>query len=163
VKIKLASALAGCALTVLVLAGCSTAEDSSTADSPAATSDPAAAAEIATADSDLGEIIVDGEGMTAYVFDKDVADSGESTCVGECLAAWPPIMSASDEPVIDGVTGTIETISIDGGKQITINGLPIYTFAKDTAPGDTNGQGVNDVWWVISPDGEKISESATGQ
>lgn len=148
------SALAGCALTALALAGCATPESSPTPDSSAPSSAPA---DIATADSDLGEIIVDGDGMTAYVFDKDVANSGESACTGECVALWSAIMSASDEPTVDGVTATVDTIAVDGSQQITINGLPIYTFANDETPGETNGQGVKDVWWVLSPEGEKIS------
>ena len=53
---------------------------------------------------------------------------------------------------------TVATITgVVGGKQITINGLPIYTFSKDTKPGDTNGQGVLNIWHVLSPAGEKIT------
>lgn len=115
-----------------------------------------AASTLATADSDLGEIVVDGEGMTVYYFTKDVPDSGESACTGDCLAAWPPVL-AEDEPELDGVTAEVGLIDTpDGQQQVTLNGMPIYYWAQDKAPGDTTGQGVNDVWYVVAPDGEMI-------
>lgn len=111
---------------------------------------------LATADSDLGQIVVDGEGMTVYYFTKDVADSGESACTGDCLAAWPPVL-AEEEPELDGVTAEVGLIDTpDGQQQVTLNGMPIYYWAQDKAPGDTTGQGVNDVWYVVAPDGEMI-------
>ena len=150
------------------LAGCSSSTDDSgdsTADTPAAAaSTPAAAddsgnaaADLSTATSSLGTIVVDGKGMTAYYFTKDVKDSGVSACAGDCATAWPAIEATSDTPTVEGVTGTVGTIpTADGAKQITIDGMPIYTFAKDAAAGDVNGQGVNGVWWVIAPDGTMI-------
>ena len=115
------------------------------------------AADLSTADSSLGTIVVDGKGMTAYYFTKDTKDSGTSACSGDCATAWPAIETTSDTPTDDGVTGTVGTIpAADGGKQITIDGMPIYTFAKDTAPGDVNGQDANGVWYVIAPDGTMI-------
>jgi len=166
--------LAGAALVVLALAGCSTSSGTSEAE-PAATESeastptptpsesetPAASsAELTTADSPLGEIIVDADGMTAYYFDKDVPNSGSSSCSGECAVAWPSITAAAATPVVDeGITATVGTITgVAGETQITVNGLPIYLFQKDTAPGDVNGQGVGGVWWVIAPDGAKITE-----
>lgn len=114
-------------------------------------------ADLSTADSSLGTIVVDGKGMTAYYFTKDTKDSGVSACSGDCATAWPAIETTSDTPTVDGVTGTVGTIpAADGGKQITIDGMPIYTFAKDMAPGDVNGQDANGVWYVIAPDGTMI-------
>lgn len=113
--------------------------------------------DLATAETELGTIVVDGDGMTAYYFSKDVKDSGTSACAGDCLTAWPPITTESDTPTVEGVTGEVGTITAtDGSTQITIDGRPVYTFAQDTAPGDVNGQGVNEVWWVIAPDGTEI-------
>ena len=152
-------------ITAVLAAGALTACSSSSDDSPAASAPadgaaPATAsapADLATADSSLGTIVVDGTGMTAYYFTKDTKDSGVSACSGDCATAWPAIESASDTPTVDGVTGTVGVIpAADGGHQITINGLPIYTFAKDAAAGDVNGQGVGGVWWVIAPDGTQI-------
>jgi predicted lipoprotein with Yx(FWY)xxD motif len=68
------------------------------------------------------------------------------------------VTSDSDSPEVDAsVTGEIGTITgVDGATQLTLNGWPLYYFAGDSAPGDTNGQGVNGVWWVLTPAGEKI-------
>jgi predicted lipoprotein with Yx(FWY)xxD motif len=133
------------------------ADDSTTSEeSPA---QEMAAADLATAETSLGTIVVDGDGMTAYYFLKDVKDSGTSACSGDCLTAWPPITTESDTPTVEGVTGEVGTITgTDGSTQITIDGRPIYTFAQDTAPGDVKGQGANDVWYVIAPDGSEIDD-----
>ncbi len=114
-------------------------------------------ADLMVADSSLGEIVVDAEGMTVYFFDNDTPGSGESSCAGQCLQNWPPVAPAADTPTAEGVTGELGTITAtDGSTQITLNGLPLYYFAGDQAPGDVNGQGLQDVWWVVSPTGEAI-------
>jgi predicted lipoprotein with Yx(FWY)xxD motif len=114
-------------------------------------------AALTTADSDLGEIVVDGEGMTVYMFDSDTQGSGTSTCEGQCATNWPAVTTDSDEPVVEGVTGEVGTITgVDGSTQVTLNGWPLYYYAGDAAAGDTTGQGVGDVWWVLTPAGEKI-------
>lgn len=121
-----------------------------TAAPPAGESDPA----IAVADSEFGEILIDSEGNTLYLFTPD--DSGPSVCNGDCAAAWPPLLG----PVAAGAgidAALVGTASRDDGSiQATYNSWPLYYFARDATPGDTNGQGVNDVWYVIAPDGEAI-------
>jgi len=105
----------------------------------------------------LGEVVVDAEGMVVYYFTNDEANSGVSACEGGCLEAWPPVLTDSETPEAEGVTGELGTIETpDGELQVTINGMPIYYFAEDEAPGDTNGQGVNEVWYVVAPDGTMI-------
>ncbi|GAB3550052.1 hypothetical protein GCM10027404_16570 [Arthrobacter tumbae] len=112
---------------------------------------------LGVAESELGEIVVDAEGMVVYYFTNDEPDSGVSACEGGCLEAWPPVLSDSETPEVEGVTGEVGTIETpDGDLQITINGMPIYYFAEDEAPGDTNGQGANEVWYVVAPDGTMI-------
>jgi len=107
-----------------------------------------------TAQSGLGTILVDGDGMTLYLFTND--SPGVSTCEGACLAAWPPLLgrpqagAGADDSLLGSLTRT------DGTPQVTYNGWPLYYWAQDAAPGDTNGQGVNDVWWVVSPEGDPI-------
>ena len=113
---------------------------------------------LTTAESDLGTIVVDDQGMTVYVFDQDTQGSGESSCSGVCLSNWPPV-TAGEAPALDGVTGDVDTITgTDGSTQVTLDGWPLYYFAGDSAAGDTSGQGVDDVWWVVGADGEKITE-----
>lgn len=76
-----------------------------------------------TASTSLGTIVVADTGMTVYQFTKDVKDSGTSACTGGCLKAWPPVLTASDTPSLQGVTGKVGTITANGGKQVTLNGL----------------------------------------
>ena len=110
-----------------------------------------------TAENALGTIVTNAEGMTLYMFDRDVKDSGESNCNGNCATIWPPATTTSDTPAVEGVTGTVGTITrADGSKQITLNGYPLYTFNQDAAAGETKGQGVNNIWWAISPEGNPI-------
>lgn len=119
------------------------------------------AADLTVADSSLGEIVVDAEGMTVYMFDNDTQGSGTSTCEGQCLVNWPPVPPAGDEPVASGVEGELGTITAtDGSTQITLNGWPLYYFKGDSAPGDVNGQAVQDIWWVLDPSGEVIRDTA---
>jgi predicted lipoprotein with Yx(FWY)xxD motif len=162
-KSKFILALAGSALAVVALAGCSSTAGTPTtaasaSPSMSASKAPAASPDAATATGKLGQIIVDGKGMTAYVWDKDTANSGVSACTGPCATLWPAITATSATPTVTGITGTVAEITgVNGGKQITINGLPIYTFTKDAKPGDTNGQDVLNIWHVLSPAGEKIT------
>ncbi|QUB99067.1 hypothetical protein [Cellulosimicrobium cellulans] len=118
---------------------------------------------LGTADSSLGTVVVDGQGMTVYYYDKDTKGSGTSACEGECAAAWPAVHAASADPEVDGVTGEVGTITgVDGELQVTVDGRPVYTYAADTGPGDVTGQGVNGVWHVVAPDGTEIMDAAPG-
>ena len=162
-KLRIITGLAVAALAV-ALAGCSSpaAEEPTDAGTSTETEAPDTGsveteAALTTADSSLGEIVVDGEGLTVYMYDSDTQGGDASSCEGECAANWPAVTTDSDDPAVEGVTGEIGTITgVDGGTQVTLNGWPLYYFAGDAAAGDTNGQGVNGVWWVLTPAGEKI-------
>ncbi|WP_166843831.1 hypothetical protein [Isoptericola sp. BMS4] len=118
-------------------------------------------ATLATADSDLGEIVVDGEGMTVYYFSNDEPGSGESACTDDCLAAWPPVHADGEDPQVDGVTAEVGTITgNDGELQVTLDGRPLYLYAQDARPGDVTGQGVDDVWWVVAHDGAEVTKAS---
>ena len=150
---RLTLAMAGVSLAVLTLTGCGGSD--SAGDVPAKGSD------LGASKSSLGTIVVDGKGMTAYVFDKDTAGSGKSACTGTCADMWPAVTTTADTPKVDGVTGEIGTITgTDGAKQVTLEGMPLYTYSDDSEVGDTNGQGVEDIWWVVSPAGDKIEKTA---
>ncbi|MPV38081.1 COG4315 family predicted lipoprotein [Georgenia subflava] len=114
----------------------------------------AGAATLELAETDLGQILVDGEGMTLYLFTND--SPGTSVCEGDCLVAWPPLEGevGAGEGVDQALVGTIERS--DGSIQASYNDWPLYYWQNDTAPGDTTGQGVNEVWYVIGADGEAI-------
>jgi predicted lipoprotein with Yx(FWY)xxD motif len=113
---------------------------------------------LATATTSLGKIVVNGSMMTVYVYDKDKANSGKSACVGPCLGFWPPVFVTGATPKVTGVTGKVGTIDVSGKKQVTINGLPLYTFSGDHKTGDVTGQGFKGIWWVVSPSGAKIAK-----
>jgi len=108
---------------------------------------------------EYGDVLVDGEGMTLYLFTKD--SPGTSVCTGDCASAWPPLIGANPEAG-EGVTADLGTIEReDGSTQVTANGWPLYYYQADSAPGDATGQGVGDVWYVLSPAGEGIGRSTT--
>ncbi|MFC4140458.1 MULTISPECIES: hypothetical protein [unclassified Microbacterium] len=112
---------------------------------------------LGVASTSLGDVVVTGDGMTAYMYDKDTQGADTSACTGECLAKWPPILSDGATPKVDGVTGEVGTIDTPDGKhQVTLDGWPLYTFAGDSAAGDVNGQGVGGIWWVLKADGTLI-------
>jgi predicted lipoprotein with Yx(FWY)xxD motif len=147
---------------VLVLGGCGSDGGDAGTDAGSPPDDgsaaPAGDALLATADTDLGTVVVDAEGLTVYVFDKDTPGSGESACSDQCLENWPPVVADSEEPAVDGVTGEIGTITRDDGTmQVTLEGAPLYYWQGDSGPGDTTGQGVQGVWWVVTPDGAKVT------
>lgn len=115
-----------------------------------------------TASTPLGDVVTDGNGMTLYIFTKDSKGTTKSACSGPCLAAWPVALMGSSAPKATGITGTVGSIAAPGGgKQVTLNGRPLYYFAKDQAAGDALGQGVLNVWWVLGTTGEPITGSGS--
>ncbi len=107
-----------------------------------------------TTQTELGTFLVDEEGRTLYMFTKD--SPGTSVCEGDCLAAWPVLEGevAAGEGVDESLIGTIERS--DGSIQASYADWPLYYFAQDQAAGDVTGQGVGEVWYVLSPEGEII-------
>jgi len=93
-------------------------------------------------------VLTDSNGMTLYVFDKDVAGSGKSVCNGPCAANWPPLMASAS----DKASGDYTVITRDDGKaQWAYKGKPLYFWVKDQKPGDKTGDGVNNVWHAAKP------------
>jgi predicted lipoprotein with Yx(FWY)xxD motif len=112
-----------------------------------------------TTTKELGKILVDGDGRTLYMFKKDTKDT--TNCYDKCEVAWPPLLTLDKAATGDGVDAALlgATQRKDGTMQVTYNGLPLYYFLKDAAPGDTAGQGVGDVWYVVTPDGKPVDKS----
>ena len=115
----------------------------------------AATVEVTEGDA-LGEFLVDADGMTLYLFTND--SEGTSNCYDGCAASWPPLLTEGEPEAGDGVDAALlgTTERTDGTTQVTYNGLPLYFFASDQSAGDTSGQGVGDVWYVVSPEGEAV-------
>jgi predicted lipoprotein with Yx(FWY)xxD motif len=157
---------AASAASALALAGCG-GGSGSTGSSSAPAAAPSSASSAASSSSEEVEtlktatvaghtVVVDGEGKAVYVYTRDNAGATTSACTGGCASLWPAVTSAG-APTLQGVTGKIGSITGVGGKQqITVNGMPIYYYAKDTGPGQFNGQGVANVWYVIGADGTMI-------
>lgn len=113
----------------------------------------------------LGQVLVDGQGLTLYLFEPD-KQSGSSTCYGKCAEAWPPLLlpvgvtsPLAGAGVKESLLGT--THRTDGTVQVTYNKWPLYAWVIDSAPGDATGQGINNLgglWYVLSPDGAPITE-----
>ncbi len=151
---------------VALLAGCGSSSSTPYAKSPvtsatttAATtaSTPAkAAASVKLADNPLGKVLVDSEGRTLYLFTKDTSTA--SNCSAACGSTWPPLITSGTPALGAGLDaalfGTI--VRTDGTNQVTFNGHPIYYYAKDANPGDTTGQKVGGVWFVIDAHGTPI-------
>jgi predicted lipoprotein with Yx(FWY)xxD motif len=145
----------------------SVATDTATVDETATVSVPVTGdATVNVSEStDFGPILVDGNGMSLYLFMADTQDSGTSTCGDDdgCATEWPPLVTDGDPVAGEGVDSTLlGTITRDDGSiQVTYNGWPLYLFAEDTAPGDTNGQGIDEfggLWFLVSPEGEAIQQ-----
>ena len=121
---------------------------------PASPETDAAALALMMADSSLGSILVDGNGMTLYMFTKDSANT--SACEGQCLVNWPPLLgeptmgAGVDDSKLGSFTRT------DGQVQATYNGWPLYYWKNDANPGDVTGQNVQEVWFVLNRDGDPV-------
>lgn len=102
---------------------------------------------------------VNAAGFTVYVFDLDLTDPGHSTCNASngCSQNWPHVAPPSGEPL----TGQFSTIArSDGSTQLTFAGRPLYTFAGDGAPGETNGDELDEfggIWHIARPQGTQPS------
>ena len=109
--------------------------------------------------ADVSEpFLVDDEGRSLYLFTNDTQNSGASTCTGDCLAAWPAVVVTGAPAAGTGVDAAmLGTITRDDGTiQATYNGWPLYYYVDDTAAGDILGQGMNDVWFLVSATGNAI-------
>ncbi|AMV70472.1 hypothetical protein JCM30471_24670 [Desulfuromonas carbonis] len=98
----------------------------------------------------IGHYLTDAEGKTLYWFKKDMP--GMSACSGGCVGNWPifyreSVMAPAEAAAADFATITRE----DGQQQTTFRGYPLYCFAGDSAAGETNGQGLKEVWFVVDP------------
>ena len=152
-------AMATVATVALMTAGCSSSKtsdtsSSSTSGAPSETT-ATAGSTVQVATTSLGQILVDADGRTLYLYEHDTGTT--STCLDSCAQAWPAALVTGTPHAGSGVTATVSTTTRpDGTEQLVVGGHPLYRFSGDAAAGDTNGQGVGSVWYVVSPDGAKV-------
>lgn len=153
-------------LALGLLAGCGSSNDNSSASTTATNSQSTSESGpemVKTADAAMGTILVDGEGKTLYLFERDT--SPRSTCSGACAQNWPPVTTDGAPKAGDGATASMLGTSRrdDGSTQVTYGGHPLYYFAGDSSAGDTSGQGVDAFgaeWYVVGPTGDKVEGHA---
>jgi len=145
---------------LLTLAGCG----ASAANQPAASgaTNSSKGHGLAVASTSLGKVLVEN-GRTLYTLSAD--STNHSTCSSSCLTFWPAVSSRKPAHA-RGVTGMIGTTSVrTGGTTLTVDGRPLYTFVKDSAPGDVKGEGLKEfggVWHAVSPTGRPVRAASTG-
>ena len=157
-------------LAAAVGCGNSSNDSSSTAaEAPATTAAATTASltgEVKLADSGLGQILVGGDGHTLYLFEQDTSGDA-STCTGDCAAAWPPLTTKGQPKAGSGVDAAKLTTfkRDDGTTQVAYNGHPLYHYAEDEAPGDTNGNDSDEFgaqWYAMTAAGESVGDDEGG-
>jgi predicted lipoprotein with Yx(FWY)xxD motif len=151
-KVTLPAALAGVAA---IAAGCGGGYTAASGSAARATSAPT----VRAVQSKLGTILVNGEGRTLYLFEKDKGPA--STCSGACASIWPPLTSGGKAVAGSGLSAAKLGVTqrSDGKPEVTYAGHPLYTYAGDAKSGDTRGQGLDQFgaeWYVLTPRGNKI-------
>jgi predicted lipoprotein with Yx(FWY)xxD motif len=146
-------------LVPFALAACGTAASGNGGGT--APSSPSAPATISVHGSSLGQILVDANGKTLYLFEADTGT--QSTCSGACAQAWPPLTTNGSPKAAGSATQSLlgTTTRSDGTTQVTYKGHPLYYFINDTKPGDATGEGSTAFgagWDVLSPAGDKIEK-----
>jgi predicted lipoprotein with Yx(FWY)xxD motif len=128
---------------------------------PAGTPEPPATTSIALRNSAFGPILVDGSGRTLYLFEADPKDM--STCNGDCVSVWPPLIAHGTPQAAAGIDQSLLTTTTrkDGSLEVVYNGHPLYYFVSDRQPGDTTGEALSSFgaeWYVLSAAGSKIDK-----
>ena len=162
---RLTVALAAAGLFAAACGGSSSGNNAKVASnnqpSSAATS-AGAKVSITTHKGPAGTYLTDSQGKSLYMFALD--SGGQSMCSGSCATHWPPLSGASAQT--NGAANAAQAATIqrgDGTTQITYAGHPLYYYAGDASPGDTNGQGLNQdggQWWLVAPSGKPLSAAA---
>lgn len=161
------------ALLALAACGDEPAVETESADMAAAEQagdEQTAGAMIAIAEAEgVGSYLVDGEGRALYILEGGESGEGGETvrsdCTGECAVEWPPLTTTADPQAGEGIDAELlsSVVRQDSTRQVTYDGMPLYYYHDDTAPGDIKGQDVHDAWgswYLISPEGDSIEEEA---
>jgi predicted lipoprotein with Yx(FWY)xxD motif len=165
-SINLLAGAAALPLIALVAAGCGggsgggSASASASASGPPKTPSGQAATVGAASAAGLGTILVDSQGRTLYLFQKD--SGTKSACSGACATNWPPLRDTGKPTAGTGLNASLlgTTPRSDGNAQVTYNGHPLYTFVMDQKAGDAKGQGVTAFggsWFTLNSAGNQVT------
>ena len=146
--------------TLLLLAVAALASIAIATTSASAAPSAASSATVTVRKTKLGRILVDAQGRTLYLFQKD--KSGKSACAGACAKAWPPLMTSGKPRVAGGANAKmLGTTHRASGTQVTYDGHPLYLYIGDKKAGQTNGQGSTAFgapWFVMGTNGAQITK-----
>jgi predicted lipoprotein with Yx(FWY)xxD motif len=159
---SLASAMAVLVALAVAACGSSGGSNANGSTAPPKTANGQSAT-VGVANEKLGKILVDSQGRTLYLFQRD--SGTKSTCTGACAIEWPPLRATGKPTVGSGANASLVATSArsDGRPQVSYNGHPVYLFSADQKAGDTNGQGVNafgGLWYVLSSSGDQITTAS---
>lgn len=100
----------------------------------------------------IGTYLADDKGMALYLFKKDTPNVSACGAADGCLTKWPVFFADGvDESAAIDKTAVGTITRDDGIKQTTYKGQPLYYFFKDKDANDVAGQGVGNVWYVVTP------------
>ncbi len=157
---KIPSLVAVAAAALVTLSACGSGSSSTTAQQPTGASRGGSGSALSIAQTSLGKVLVDSQGMTLYVLSAD--GMNQSTCSTQCLQFWPAA-APSHAGKLAAMSG--RTTTPDGTAIATVDGHPVYTFSQDQKPGDVNGEGLNEfggTWYAASPTGQPVTSAPSG-
>jgi predicted lipoprotein with Yx(FWY)xxD motif len=151
-------------LAAVALAGCGGSGGSANASPAPPKTASGGSATVGVANSGLGTILVNSQGRTLYLFQKDVGT--KSSCSGACARNWPPLRSTGKATAGSGADASLlgTTMRSDGKPQVTYNGHPLYLFSGDSKAGDTSGEGISAFggsWYALSAAGNQVSGTSS--
>jgi predicted lipoprotein with Yx(FWY)xxD motif len=145
-----------------VLAACGAAGGTGATSAPATSAPGASGTTVTTGTTSLGTVLTNAQGFTLYYFLPEKS-STLGACTGGCLTVWPPLVASGTPTASSAVTGTLATVSVmvngTAQNEVTYNGWPLHTYASDSMAGQTNGQGIQGMWFAATP---STTSTATG-
>jgi len=147
------SVLTFSSFALIALGACGSSSKTGTSSSPTTPTSQSAPSNAKTTVLMTGSRLTDANGRTLYT----LTNAGKPVaCTGQCATFWPPLLLASGSTTPTGASGVngLSVVSMNGGMQVTVNGVPLYRFSRDKAPGDTNGEGIQSfggIWHVAHP------------
>jgi predicted lipoprotein with Yx(FWY)xxD motif len=137
-------------LSLALVAACG---GSSTTTGGSSSGGSAASGTVATGSTSLGTVLTNSAGFTLYYFTPE--KDGKIVCAADsaCNTTWPPLVSSSGAPSApSGASGTFGVATLPNGMaEVTYQNWPLHIYSGDSAAGQTNGQGIQGMWFAATP------------